>query len=95
MRVLKIRNGWFRSAGVVYAWRHMYDVLGVGIDLELLRGNDKIQVEVNGVKYILNCREALDFISRYNSVKTIVMNKRIGIVSKSLLKNESSPVHEA
>lgn len=94
MKVIRIRSGWFRSAGAQYAWMHAYDIFGVGIDLEALRGNDKIKVVVNGFNYILDCREAIEFINRFHSIKVVGMGKRVGVVSKSILKNESDIIHD-
>lgn len=86
MKTVRIRKGYFYGGGTVYNWRkdglHQF---GVGIAVDVLKTEKKIKVEVAGEKFELNCEKAIEFINKYNSVKTI-RGKRIGVVSKDLLE---------
>lgn len=90
MKTIKIRKGWFWGAGHVYGWarNNYFNAFGVGIDMEILKTEPKIRIAVagpHGGRYILECERALSFISTFHSVKTM-RKKRIGVVSKTLLK---------
>lgn len=87
MKKITIKKGWFYGAGSVYGWSRRnpnMHIFGVGIAMDILKTEPEILVSVAGDKYKLNCAEALEFISTYHSYK-VMRNKRIGIVSKSIL----------
>lgn len=100
MKIIEIRNGWFKAAGNVYGWREKHHVFGVGIQLKYLQENNWIGLIIAGKKYVLSCPDALAFIKEYNSIKTI-KSKKIGVVSQSILtelekaiqaKNQLKPI---
>ena len=82
---LEIFDGWFRAAGNVYKWTPMHHIFGVGINLDILNRNSKIQIVVNDSLYDLDCSEALKFIDNYKSIKKVRRGVTLGVISKSLL----------
>ena len=91
MKRITIKKGWFRSAGYQYKWMFEgYDVLGVGIIKESLKDGEKIIVNVLEKDYELDCSEAIKFINKFGS-NMLVRSGVVGIVSKSLLKDLSTP----
>lgn len=100
MEKFTIHSGFFYGAGSIYKWKDDgYHIHGIGVHMGLLLNNDFLEITVKDrtgpIKigpYILDCAEALRFISKYNSVKVInksgvkeVPGNQIGVFSKSLL----------
>lgn len=86
-KFVEIKKGWFRQAGVQYGWLGRgYDVLGVGLDKSFLVGAEKLLVKVAGVTYVVDTSEALDFIRENRSFYRTTTGKKIGVISKSLMK---------
>lgn len=88
MKTVIIKKGWFFGGGYVYGWTKINPQIhphAVGINMVILKNNPKIRVIVNEIEYLLNSLTALKFIQQYRAVKTIG-NKRIGIISKSILE---------
>lgn len=98
MEKFTIHSGFFFGAGSMYKWQDDgFHIYGIGLNLSLLLNNDYLEITVrskdknnwiNVGPYILDCAEALKFISRYDSVKKIKGNQ-VGIISKTLLKTKS------
>jgi hypothetical protein len=86
MKTVKIAKGWFRIAGSIYHWPPEFDMRGVGIDADTLKGNESIAVNVQGKSYILDCKEAVDFVRKYSSFQTMSGGTKLGVISASLLK---------
>ncbi len=86
MTKVTINSGWFKAAGNVYHWVPDYHVFGVGIDTQKIKDNEKLLIEVGGSKYILLRDKAKEFILKYRSFKTVGKDKRLGVVSKSILE---------
>ncbi len=86
MRKLHIEKGWYRSAGHRFKWTVSgHHIFGVGIDMRILRTEPEITVVVDGKEYLLDGREAMDFVRHYNADYT-AGGTRLGVVSKSILK---------
>lgn len=86
MKTLTINSGWFRAAGNVYRWPKDLHMFGVGIDGRILHSEKQIQVVVEGVRYTLDCVQAVSFCKAHRSVKRMRGGTTLGVVSKSLLK---------
>ncbi len=81
-----IKKGWYRTAGDQYKWViDGHDVLGVGINRVFFEKGKKLIIKVAGKEYEFDCDEGREFINKYQSVMEI-RSGRVGIVSKSLLK---------
>lgn len=83
-------KGWFNYAGTkYYGWEEDgHDIKGIGLRRELLRDREQIHVEVDGITYLLNCQEAIDFVIKYKSyyqTRHGTQAVTLGIISKSLL----------
>ena len=89
MRYIKIRKGWFKSAGAQYKWMDKYDILGVGINMLDLKNHKALLVEVEGEQYYLETPIALKFIELFKSIYPIE-KLQIGIISKSVLRKLTS-----
>lgn len=86
MEKLTIKKGWYRSAGIKYGWIHSgYEPEGVGINREALNG-DKLQVNVSGFSYVVDCAEAIAFVKRWKSHYKTDGGTKIGVISKSIMK---------
>ena len=87
MKKVTIKKKWFYGAGSVYGWSKVAGLhrFGVGIAMDILKTEPTIRVDIDKGKYTLDCLKALNFISWFRSVK-VIRKKRIGIISKSLLK---------
>ena len=57
----------------------------VGVNYHDIYANESIVLEVNKEEYLLNCKEAIEFINQYKSVLSIGRTK-VGIISKSILR---------
>lgn len=87
MKKLKIAKSWFYSAGMKYGWQSDgLDVRGVGINKDVLFENESIIVEVDGVEYLLDCKQAIAFINKYKSHYTMPLGTKIGVISKDVLE---------
>lgn len=88
MTTIKIKKGWFRTAGLPtqYGWVSSgYEPEGIGINREALFENKELTVEVNDVKYLVDTAQAIEFVRRFKSHKTMPGGTKIGIISKSLM----------
>lgn len=84
---IKIKKSWFYSAGTKWGWgSDGLDKRGVGINKDALVNNDRLIVEVDRVKYSLDCKQAVEFIRQYKSFYDTPGGTRIGVVSKELLE---------
>lgn len=88
MKKLKIIKGFYRTAGIKFKWCPEYDIRGVGIGRQFFE-EPKLEIEVEGKKYEIDTKEAMDFINKYRSI-IFTKGKKIGVVSKSLLKELST-----
>ena len=85
---LKIKKSWFYGAGSdkVYGWaRYGFHQWGVGINKDLLKDGDTIRIRIDGLYYELDCTEAINFCSHFNSFKK-QKGTILAVVSRSLLK---------
>lgn len=62
---LRIRNGWFLTAGTRWNWKG--DIRGVGIFTSMLEGQGDITIEVEGKRYYISKVKALKLAEKYNS----------------------------
>ena len=86
MKTIKIKKSFFYSAGDQYGWtRDNLDKRGVGVAMRELFAHFELELIIDKVKYQLNSKEAMAFISKYKSIM-IVKGTKIGIVSKTLLE---------
>lgn len=86
-KTIKIQKGWFRTAGQMYGWAlHGYDILGIGITKDALFGTEELVVEVNGKRYAVDCKEAIEFVRKYHSRQVMPGGTVLGVISRSLLK---------
>jgi hypothetical protein len=83
------KKGWYWSVGDRYWGGQGYDRIGLGIEASLIKGHDMLEVKLGGNQYLLNCKEAVEFIKRFHSFE-VLKGKKIGYVSKSLFKLEES-----
>ena len=81
---IKIKKGWYYSAGRTYGWTYKYAPEGVGLNRELF-DSDKIIVDVKGQKYELDSKEGLEFIRKHKAFKMIGTAK-VGFVPRELMK---------
>lgn len=92
MQKLEIKKSFYYSAGDKFNWsKDGYDRRGVGVERNLINNNEKLELVIDKVSYILDCLEAKKFINQYRSFYPAGYGKYIGVVSKTLLK-EFSPV---
>lgn len=85
-QLLEIKKGWYRTAGFQYGWINAgYEQEGIGINREALDA-DILEVKVSGVEYEVDCREALAFIRRFGSHKTMQGGTKVGFISKSIMR---------
>ena len=92
MSVVKIKKGWYRSAGTPakYGWMNSgYEPEGVGINKVALTSNEKLTVIVHDVEYELDTKEAIEFIRRFKSFYDMPGGTRIGVISRSLLTKKN------
>ena len=87
---LKINKGFYYGAGSPkkYNWvKDGFHIYGVGIDIDLLKQYQILQIEVNNQVYGLDTTKAINFIKKYRSLLHI-KGTILGVVSKSLLTND-------
>ncbi len=90
---LEIKKGFYWSAGKQHNWMEKYDRRGVGISMSVLQNNEEVEVVVGHTVYTLDCQQAITFIKHFKSIESFKGTK-VGIVSKSLLKEILKPVEE-
>ena len=84
------KKGFYWSVGDRFWGGQGYDRSGLGIDAALIKGYDQLEISAGGKRYLLNCKEAVEFIKQFHSFETL-KGKKIGYVSKSLLKLYEEP----
>lgn len=90
MKRVVIKKSFFYSAGSKYGWSETHDKRGVGVNLEFIKDNPSLEIEVDGVLYWLNQSDAIPFIREFKSVEDHKGTK-VAIISKSLLRELSRP----
>ncbi len=89
-KTITIRKPFFGAGSLKqYGWvRDGLDIVGVGIDVDILNNYDSLDIIVDNNKYRVSTERAREFVKKYNSFYYVRnYNKILGVISLSILKN--------
>lgn len=90
MRRIIINKGWYLTAGSRFGWETTHDPRGVGIDVEILKENIEIELEIEGDIYRVYTAQALAFARQFKSGE-IHKGIKLCVVSRSILRAKYKP----